>query len=233
MWNKWDEENLEVEALKYGTRTEFQKKSYGAYQAAWRRGLLSQICSHMTENYSHNKKERKWNLETLKAEASKYKTRKEFRQKNDSAYNTALRKNVLDVVCEGLAVTCFSGPEIELLNMVKQRYPAAKTLRDRQVKIKNKPHIGGFDIDIFIPEINKGIEFDGKYYHSLQGLAKNRKHWPIQDVEKYHEIKDRYFLSKGIVILHIAEKDWLTDKEQCISRIFNFIDGQTSVVKDM
>ena len=39
MWNKWDEENLEVEALKYGTRTEFQKKSYGAYQAAWRRGL--------------------------------------------------------------------------------------------------------------------------------------------------------------------------------------------------
>jgi hypothetical protein len=41
---------------------------------------------------------------------------------------------------------------------------------DNKVKIKGKPYIHGFDIDIFIPELNIGIEFDGGYYHTFAGL---------------------------------------------------------------
>ena len=46
---KWSDEMLRKEALKYNTRGSFQKGSK-AYQAALRRGLLDDICSHMIKN---------------------------------------------------------------------------------------------------------------------------------------------------------------------------------------
>lgn len=44
---KWTEEKLFVEAKKYQTRTEFNRKSSGAYSAAWKLGLLDKVCKHM------------------------------------------------------------------------------------------------------------------------------------------------------------------------------------------
>ena len=43
----WHDDMLKEEALKYITRSSFQKGSYGAYQTANKRGLLNDICSHM------------------------------------------------------------------------------------------------------------------------------------------------------------------------------------------
>ena len=42
----------------------------------------------------------------------------------------------------------------------------------------------------------------------------------------YHTIKDRAFLSKGIQILHIEEKDWNSDKEACIEKCLEFLRGE-------
>ena len=92
-----------------------------------------------------------------------------------------------------------------------------------KVKIKIKPHIQRFEIDIYVPELNKGIEFDGTYHHSFDGLRRSRKHWPVKDVKNYHKIKDSWFLSTGIEILHIKEKDWMENKEKCIKKCFDFL----------
>ena len=43
---------------------------------------------------------RKWTLETLKAEAKKYKTRGAFREGSPTAYLTATRQNLLDTLCK-------------------------------------------------------------------------------------------------------------------------------------
>ncbi len=43
----WTVEELKEEALKYKTRIELAEGSYGAYQSAYRRGILNDICQHM------------------------------------------------------------------------------------------------------------------------------------------------------------------------------------------
>jgi hypothetical protein len=114
--------------------------------------------------------------------------------------------------------------ERELFGVVKSIYPNAKKLRDRSVKISGKPHIGGFDLDIYVPELNLGIEYDGIWTHSVKGLKRGRKHWPDEDLKKYHGLKDDWFMSsKGIMVLHINEADWLLDKESCIKRCLDFL----------
>jgi len=115
--------------------------------------------------------------------------------------------------------------EIELFNTVKQLFETVRKLRDRSANIPDKPFIYGFDIDIFVPELNLGIEFDGFYYHSFEYMRKCRgkRKWSDEDIRNYHQIKDDYFLAKGIKILHIKEEDWKTDKQLCIERSFKFL----------
>ena len=44
---KWSYEKCEKEALKFKTRNEFRKNSYGAYNRARKKGWLDKVCSHM------------------------------------------------------------------------------------------------------------------------------------------------------------------------------------------
>jgi hypothetical protein len=43
----WNFERCHTEALKYNTRYEFQKTSISAYSAAYKKGWLDIVCSHM------------------------------------------------------------------------------------------------------------------------------------------------------------------------------------------
>jgi hypothetical protein len=53
---KWTKETCHIEALKYKTKSEFQKNSCGAHTAAYRYGWLNEICSHMIRtNYWYMK----------------------------------------------------------------------------------------------------------------------------------------------------------------------------------
>lgn len=46
-WSDREEADVAEEALKYETRSEFQKGSSGAYTAARSRGILDEVCAHM------------------------------------------------------------------------------------------------------------------------------------------------------------------------------------------
>ena len=118
-----------------------------------------------------------------------------------------------------------SKPEIELFEIIKKIIPSVKKLRDRKVKIEGKPYIHGFDIDILAPELNLGIEFDGPYHHSFEYMRKDPKRceWTDEDIRNYHEIKDAWFATKGIAILHIEWDDWKQNKESCINRCLEFL----------
>ena len=92
----WTLETLQAEALKYTTRSEFQKGTLSAYKAATRQNLLNAICCHMVEV---QKPRGYWTLETLQAEALKYTTRSEFQKGNGSAYGAAGRMNLRNAIC--------------------------------------------------------------------------------------------------------------------------------------
>jgi hypothetical protein len=64
------------------------------------------------------------------------------------------------------------------------------------------------EIDIFLPEINIGFEFNGLYWHSHD-----------QKDKYYHLNKTNYFKEKGIRIIHIWEDDWDNKKDIVKSQI--------------
>ena len=66
------------------------------------------------------------------------------------------------------------------------------------------------EIDIYIPELKIGFEFNGLYWHSEK--YKDRD---------YHLNKTVYFREKGIRIIHIWEDDWSFRKDILESQILN------------
>ena len=70
----------------------------------------------------------------------------------------------------------------------------------------------GLEIDIYLPKIKLGFEFNGLYWHSDEKLDKN-----------YHLNKTLYFKEKGIKIIHIWEDDWDFKKDIIKSQIINWI----------
>jgi len=68
-----------------------------------------------------------------------------------------------------------------------------------------------YEIDIYIPELKMGIEFDGIYWHSeLAGKDKN-----------YHLNKTDFFASQNINLIHVFENEWMFKKEIVKSIIKN------------
>jgi ribonuclease D len=204
-------------ALKYKTRNEFAKNNESAHKATLKRSDCDEICSHMlpslTEAYS---------LEELKVEAKKYNSRKSFQNESPNIYRAALRHPDYEEMCSHMKNTVGSSiAERELFSIIKSIYPQTKKLMDKKVKIEGKPYIYGFEIDILVG--NLGIEFDGTYWHSFNKLKERLPNWSDEDVQNYPEIKDTWFATKGIKILHIKEKDWNENKQACIDKCLEFL----------
>lgn len=91
----WDRQSCTEEALKYDTKTAFNKGCVGAYTHALKHGFLDEICSHMEVKWK-----KKWtDKEVCHKEALKYKTRTEFQDNSNGAYTYAMRHGFLDEIC--------------------------------------------------------------------------------------------------------------------------------------
>ena len=214
----YKKQELIDEAAKYNSMAEFQTNNKAAYNAARNMEILEIIRPLMKNCLTL------WTFDSISKEALKYNDRFDFQQHNYPAYGAAQRRGILDVVCGHMKkVRHVSGHEVELLNIIKRGYPSASKKKWTKIFIKGRPYIKGFEIDIFIDTLNKGIEFDGAYFHSMSNLKRSRPHWPEEDLRNYHSIKDDFFLSIGIPILHIKEEEWLRDKKLCIQRCLMFL----------
>lgn len=79
--------------------------------------------------------------------------------------------------------------EIRLLYFIRQIFPGAIN----RFKLKHK-YTKNAELDIFVPHLNLGIEYDGVYYHSSKRMIK-------KDTNKNRACED-----KGITILRVREK---------------------------
>lgn len=68
---------------------------------------------------------------------------------------------------------------------------------------------GYYELDIYIPEKNLAIEFNGNYWHSIEVLKD----------KNYHLKKTNLCKEKGIRLIHIFEYEWVTKPEICKSLI--------------
>ena len=72
----------------------------------------------------------------------------------------------------------------------------------------SKSVISPYELDIYIPEHNLAVEFNGLYYHSeLSGKDKD-----------YHLNKTKMCEEKGIQLIHIFEDEWI-DKQEIVKSI--------------
>ena len=69
-----------------------------------------------------------------------------------------------------------------------------------------------FEIDIYLPEMKLGFEFNGVFWHSSKFRVKD-----------YHLEKLEYFKKLGIRIINIWEDDWVGKQEIIKSQINNFL----------
>lgn len=75
-----------------------------------------------------------------------------------------------------------------------------------------------YDIDIFLPDHNLGIEFHGLYYHRFvddDSIGKPNKHW--------HQNKFLYFEEQGIRLIQIFESEFVNKRPIVESIISNYL----------
>lgn len=89
-----------------------------------------------------------------------------------------------------------------------------RSIYNGMVQHHNKSLSENREIDIYLPELKLGIEYNGNFYHST-----HRK------VKFYHQKKTQDALDLGIRIVHIFEYQWDHFQEQCKKLIQESIKG--------
>ena len=79
--------------------------------------------------------------------------------------------------------------------------------------MENKHVIDDREIDIWIPELKLGIEFDGLYYHSEINCKDSN----------YHLKKTEACEEKGIQLIHVLEDEWIEKKAVVKARLKHLI----------
>lgn len=103
----------------------------------------------------------------------------------------------------------FNIKQNDVFNFISEHYPNVLS-SDRNI-------LNGKEIDIYIPELKLGFEFNGLYWHSE--IYKDRM---------YHLNKSKECQKLGINLFHIWEDDWLYKQDIVKSMILNKL-GKTTI----
>ena len=125
---------------------------------------------------------------------------------NTSNYSSRVKSQLpLCTVCYPIGDTR-SIKEVELYKYIKSIYSGEiiQSYRD------------GFEIDIYLPDLKLGFEFNGLYWHSEEWKERN-----------YHLDKTLYFKERGIRIIHIWEDDWDNKSGIIEGQIRNWLGSNT------
>jgi hypothetical protein len=216
---RWTFEECKEMAAKFNTRSEWDEYNPSCYNAANHNGWLDECTSHMEI------KRKKPSLDFCKSEALKYNMIIEWVNGNNDSYMSAHRHGWIEK-CIGHMKRKGgkSKEEKELTAAIKINFPSviSKFFKSNPEKFIQKR----FQIDIYDPNLNIGIEFNGTYWHSLEGLKRSRKHLTDDQIKNYHNYKRSFFASIGIQYLEINESDWLKDKQACIDRAINYLQAE-------
>lgn len=85
-----------------------------------------------------------------------------------------------------------------------------KSITNTEVITSDRKILNGKEIDIYLPEFNLALEFNGLYWHS-----------EINKTKKHHINKTNTCIDNGIHLIHIWEDDWNYKKEIIQSIILN------------
>jgi hypothetical protein len=99
---KYNIDNCQKEALKYTSRSEFNKYSHSIYVTSCVNKWLDVICGHMKYKQTPSTH---WNIEKCMFEANKYGTRTDFKKYSHGAYIVSLRNKWINEICSHMIKT--------------------------------------------------------------------------------------------------------------------------------
>lgn len=219
---KFPRSNLSIDDIykkikEFKTRGDLVASEPYVYRMAKGYSILEEACSHMKRLV----RKKYTDIELIELSLN-FKYRDDVRIAHLGAYSAIMSRGIAEIAFAHMPPKKFGKMEKEVKTFIETKYECRK-YRDNNVLIPNKPYMKKFEIDILVPKLNKGIEFDGTYWHSPKALKSRRPLWSNDEIENYHQIKDEYFKSKGIEILHIKEKDWIERKDHCKELILSFL----------
>lgn len=107
-----------------------------------------------------------------------------------------------------------SRPENEICNYVE------RLVGDNDVIQNTRKALDGLEIDIYVPSLKVGLEYDGLYWHSeAEGKFKD-----------YHLSKTEMAERKGIRLVHIFEDEWICKRDIVLNKITHLLGKDVSTV---
>ena len=127
-----------------------------------------------------------------------------FNCSKTAAYGAVRRFNIEYIKNQG-----YSNSEKEIVNFIKEYY-------QKEIIENSKSIIKPYEFDIYIPEKNLAIEFNGMLWHSYGLKIFSNKHEDLNYQKNRHLLKTKLAEEKNINLLHISENEWLDPIKQDI-----------------
>ena len=113
------------------------------------------------------------------------------------------------IICNPLEKQ-YSNKEKELLEFIKENYIGEVLENERNV-------LHGKEIDIYLPELKTGFEFDGTFWHAdprFYNADDIIKEQTAKQIWENDNIKNKLAKSLGIKLIRIKEYDWINNQEK-------------------
>lgn len=108
--------------------------------------------------------------------------------------------------------SCISQSELELRSFIESIY-------NGKIEYNTRSVIPPQEIDIYIPELKTGIEFNGNYWHS-----------EINKERSYHQEKTIKAAKAGVRLIHIFEYEWINNNRAIKTFIKQLFDKNKQII---
>jgi hypothetical protein len=126
------------------------------------------------------------NIDSLIKIASKFITKREFRESDNYAYRRA-KEIGFDLICPHIMDISYSLPQCILYEILYELLKSTIYMNDRKI-------IKPYELDLYIPSYNIAFEYDGSYWHANESAKENDKK------------KENLCIISGINLFRIKEK---------------------------
>lgn len=107
-----------------------------------------------------------------------------------------------------------------IFEQLKKNFPNYKIVLNDKKIIKPK------ELDIYIPSLKIGIEYDGEYWHYSDWAIKQKN-----SLEKM-KVKEQLCNNAKIKLIRIRENDWIANKDLELNKLINFIKSKILLIID-
>ena len=128
-------------------------------------------------------------------------------------------KHLADGTIQPQKEICQSKAETELIEFIKTFY-------ENKIVQGERLELEGYELDIWLPDIKVGIEYDGEYWHADPRRFKPTdiiKDKTAQEIWNRDKRKDLLCESKGIHLIRIKEYDYKHNNAEILTNLYKYI----------